>query len=157
MHNACKPCGLQVLQKLSQEFYIKEVGWATHEAQLRRIREQVFILEQGVPVALEWDDYDMDATHLLALDQQLQAIGCARLLPHGSIGRMAVLQDKRGRGVGKALLNTAISICQRKNVEVVTLSAQTQAIAFYEKAGFVVCSEVYVEATIDHVDMQLKM
>jgi predicted GNAT family N-acyltransferase len=142
---------------LIQEFYIKEVRWATHEAQLRWIREQVFILEQHVPVALEWDDLDAGATHCLAFDQQSQVIGCARVLANASIGRMAVIQEKRGLGVGKALLVAAIQICKQQHLTEVTLSAQTHAIPFYEKAGFAVVSDVYLDANIPHVDMQLKI
>jgi predicted GNAT family N-acyltransferase len=157
MHNACKRYGLQVLQKLMQEFYIKQVTWATHEAQLKLVREQVFIFEQRVPMTLEWDGLDSDAMHLLALDQQAQAIGCARVLHDGSIGRMAVIQEKRGIGVGKALLNAAIQMCKQQQLKTVTLSAQTHAIAFYNKAGFTVVSDVYLDANIAHVDMQLKI
>lgn len=157
MHNACKHYGLQVLQKRMQEFYIKQVTWATHQAQLKRIRERVFVFEQSVPIELEWDGLDIDAMHLLAFNQQEQAIGCARLFNNGSIGRMAVLQEKRGFGVGKALLNAAINIGKQRHLEQVTLSAQTHAIAFYQKAGFTVVSDVYLDANIPHVDMQLKI
>jgi predicted GNAT family N-acyltransferase len=157
MHNACKHYGLQVLQKLMKEFYIKQVDWATHEAQLKQIRVQVFVLEQHVPIALEWDGLDVDAIHLLAIDQQSVAIGCARLLSSGSISRMAVLSEKRGFGVGSALLKSAINFYKQQHLNQVTLSAQTHAITFYEKAGFVVSSDVYIDANIAHVDMQLKI
>jgi predicted GNAT family N-acyltransferase len=143
-----------------QEFYIKQVTWATHEAQLRLIREQVFILEQQVPVALEWDAQDKDAWHLMALNHpanQLEAaIGCARVLSNGSIGRMAVLQEKRGIGIGKALLNAAVKLCKQQQLKEATLSAQTYATSFYEKAGFVIESDGYLDANIPHVDMLLK-
>ncbi len=115
----------------------------------------MFIFEQQVPVELEWDDWDGVATHCLAIDQQSQVIGCTRILPNGSIGRMAVLQEMRGLGVGKALLNAAIHICKRQHLEQAILSAQTHAIKFYQKAGFVVVSDVYLDANIPHVDMQL--
>jgi predicted GNAT family N-acyltransferase len=140
-----------------QEFYIKQVIWATHEVQLRRIREQVFVVEQQVPISLEWDDLDAGAMHLLAFNQQEQAIACARLLDNGSIGRMAVLSEYRGVGIGCALLYAAISICKQQSLKTVTLCAQTHAIVFYQKAGFVIVSDVYLDANIPHVDMQLKI
>ncbi|MDE0925953.1 MAG: GNAT family N-acetyltransferase [Methylophilaceae bacterium] len=139
-----------------QEFYIKQVTWATHEAQLRLIREQVFIFEQQVPVALEWDTHDRDAWHLLAFNQLGAAVGCARILSNGSIGRMAVLQEKRGTGIGKALLNTAMKLSKQQQLKEATLSAQTHATSFYEEAGFVIVSDVYLDANIPHVDMLLK-
>jgi len=139
---------------LTQEFYIKEVLWATHETALRLVREQVFIQEQHVPIALEWDALDATAQHLLAFNQQDEAIGCARILAHGSIGRMAVLREYRGIGVGKALLEAAMALCKKQQVKVATLSAQTHAIPFYQAAGFTICSDVYLDANIEHVDMQ---
>lgn len=155
MHNACKRYGLQVLQKLTREFYIKQVRWSTHETALRQIREQVFIMEQHVPAELEWDALDVKASHLLALDDTRQALGCARILDNGSIGRMAVLNHWRGVGVGKALLAQAIEHCKGRGLRISTLSAQTHAISFYEQVGFTVCSEPYLDANISHVDMQL--
>lgn len=113
--------------------------------------------EQNVPASLEWDGLDASATHLLAIDANDQAIGCARTLSHGSIGRMAVLQHWRRRGVGHALLESAIEICRRQGVDTIRLSAQTYAIHFYARFGFEVCSDEYLDAGIPHRDMQLSL
>ncbi|MEE9331760.1 MAG: GNAT family N-acetyltransferase [Methylophilaceae bacterium] len=157
MHNACKHYGLQVLQKLTPEFYIKEVTWSTHETALRLVREQVFVVEQQVPEAIEWDGLDATAHHLLVCDVQAEAIGCARILDNGSIGRMAVMTGWRGVGVGKLLLARAIDLCKQRKCKKVTLSAQTHAVLFYEQAGFTITSEPYLDANIWHVDMQLNI
>jgi len=140
---------------LRTEFYIKQVTWSTHAPALRRIRETVFIDEQAVPEPLEWDDQDEKAVHLLAFDEQEKAVACARLLDNGSIGRMAVSKQWRGKGVGKALLAAAVEYFQAQNFQRITLSAQQHAITFYEQAGFEVSSEPYLDANILHVDMQL--
>ena len=87
---------------MREDFTIMEVSWQTHERQLRFIREQVFILEQQVPVEMEWDSQDVAAQHLLALNATGQAVGCARVLFDNSIGRMAVLAPWRGMGAGRA-------------------------------------------------------
>lgn len=129
--------------------------WHSHQALLKSVRKQVFIIEQRVPIELELDELDADATHLLAINSEKQAIGCARLLGDGSIGRMAVLKDWRGYGIGSELLKMAITIQQQHGVQMITLSAQTHAICFYEKAGFEVISEPYLEANITHIDMRL--
>lgn len=121
-----------------------------------RIRQQVFIEEQQVPEALEWDDADDTAIHLLAHDAHLP-VACARVLPDGVIGRMAVLPAWRRRGIGEAVLMQAIQVCQEWNLSYVRLSAQTHAIGFYQQAGFEVCSEPYLDANILHVDMQLEL
>lgn len=142
---------------LQDSFNIEKVSWQTHAAQLMAVREVVFIIEQEVPVELEWDGLDAAAQHLLALNAAGEAIGCARLLADGSIGRMAVLKPWRGLGVGAALLNAAIAYYQQQARPVITLSAQVHAIAFYEKFGFRVCSEAYMDAGILHKDMQRVM
>jgi len=139
---------------LQDSFNIAQVSWQTHAPQLRAVREAVFINEQKVPVELEWDGLDAAAQHLLALNAAGDAIGCARLLGDGSIGRMAVLKPWRGLGVGAALLTAAIDYYQQQAQPVITLSAQVQAIAFYEQFGFKVCSEAYMDAGILHRDMQ---
>jgi predicted GNAT family N-acyltransferase len=120
------------------------------------IRQRVFIEEQQVPEALEWDDADETAIHLLATISG-QSVACARVLPDGHIGRMAVLPEWRGQGLGEALLLQAIQVCNQLEVTHAYLSAQTHAIGFYQQAGFEVCSEPYLDANILHVDMQLEL
>jgi len=134
---------------------ITAVHWQQAEADLRTIRTQVFIYEQGVPIDLEWDGLDETAQHLLAVNDANEPVACARLLNNGSIGRMAVLKAWRGQGVGFALLKMAINMHTQQGVQTMMLPAQIHAIAFYEKAGFVVCSAQYLDANILHVDMQL--
>jgi len=141
---------------LETEFVIAAVTWQTHAALLKRVREEVFIKEQHVPLALEWDGLDETAQHLLAFNRAGEAIGCARLTGDGSIGRMAVLKPWRGMGVGRDLLAKAVSLYRQQGQQNITLSAQVHAIAFYEQSGFEVCSEPYLDANIPHVDMQLK-
>ncbi len=140
---------------MKNNFIIQQVSWQTHASQLRTVREQVFIYEQHVPLALEWDGLDDTAQHLLALNSAGEAIGCARLPGDGSIGRMAVLKPWRGIGVGSALLRNAILLYRQQGLKNITLSAQVHAISFYEKLGFKVCSEPYLDANILHVDMYL--
>jgi predicted GNAT family N-acyltransferase len=134
---------------------ITQVQWLDAEKPLRKVRTAVFIDEQHVPINLEWDDLDATAQHLLAVNDANEPIACARILNNGSIGRMAVLKAWRGLGLGSALLKRAIEIHQQHRIQNITLSAQIHAIAFYEKAGFEVISQPYLDANIQHVDMQL--
>jgi len=148
---------MQNQNKSQPAFTVQTTTWQANQDALRAIREQVFIIEQLVPVELEWDEHDESAIHLLGTNSASKPIGCARILKGGSIGRMAVLAEWRGLGVGKSLLSAAIDICRKHQFPVATLSAQTYAIGFYEKSGFTVCSEEYMDAGIPHRDMSLKL
>lgn len=139
------------------EFAILITDWARDEARLSCIRRAVFIDEQGVPEDMEWDADDAGAVHLLALDGAGQAIGCARLLPDGHIGRMAVLPPWRGRGVGRALLAAAVEAARMRGHTMLRLSAQTHAADFYARAGFVAIGAEYEEAGIPHIAMQKRL
>jgi predicted GNAT family N-acyltransferase len=138
-------------------FTVSQVGWEMAGCQLRDIRQRVFMAEQQVPEALEWDGLDEHAIHLLASDERGIPVGCARILDGGIVGRMAVIQEMRALGIGRAFLDAAISVCRNRGWHVVTLSAQTHAIPFYERAGFKVCSEEYMDAGIPHRDMRLEL
>ena len=135
-------------------FVIHETDWARDAVRLGAIRRKVFIDEQGVPEALEWDADDAGSLHLLATLADGTAIGCARLLPDGHIGRMAVLPEWRGHGVGQALLATARRLAESQGHACVLLSAQTHAAGFYAAAGFTAVGKLYEEAGIPHVAMQ---
>lgn len=133
---------------------IREADWldAQDQAALKMIRRQVFIEEQGVPESLEWDEFDASSSHFLAQHAE-EPIGCARLLPSGYVGRMAVLPDWRLRGVARALLQACETRAQNTGIEALRLSAQTHAIPFYEKAGYRIISAPYLDAGILHQDM----
>ncbi|WXL27596.1 GNAT family N-acetyltransferase [Ectopseudomonas mendocina] len=131
---------------------IRLADWHKDNAELRRIRETVFITEQAVPPELEWDAEDPEAVHFLATDGDY-AIGTARLMPDGHIGRLSVLKDWRGLNVGAALIKAVIAEAEKRGLNQQMLSAQVHATAFYEKLGFTVVSGEYLDAGIPHVDM----
>ena len=136
------------------EVNLRHVNWREAENLLREVRTQVFIQEQHVPVDLEWDGLDENASHLLAMFEN-QPIACARIVDYKIIGRMAVIKHWRGMGLGTALLLEAIRVCKQQGTTIITLSAQTHAIGFYSQAGFEVVSDEYMDANIPHVDMLL--
>ena len=131
---------------------VRVADWQKDNADLRRIREKVFIAEQAVPPELEWDTEDTQAVHFLAYEGDY-AIGTASLLPDGQIGRVSVLKDWRGLKVGDALLAAVIAEAERRGLHEQRLSAQVQATPFYERHGFRILSEEYLDAGIPHVDM----
>ncbi|MFN3544700.1 MAG: GNAT family N-acetyltransferase [Thiobacillus sp.] len=135
------------------EVRVLVTDWVRDAARLAAIRRAVFIDEQGVPEALEWDEYDADSVHFLAMLADGTPVGCARLLPDGHAGRMAVLPRWRGRGVGRTLLEALVGEASARGHRTVRLSAQTHAAGFYAHAGFITEGEVYEEAGIPHVAM----
>jgi predicted GNAT family N-acyltransferase len=137
------------------EFSVREAKWEEDREKLRAIRECVFIREQGVPEAMEWDGLDEACVHLLAETEQGDAIGTVRLLADGHIGRMAVLKEWRGKGVGSALLLQTLGIARAMGLDRVVLNAQTTALGFYEKAGFTASGSEFMDAGIPHYRMEL--
>ena len=136
-------------------FTIAETTWQKNRTSLSVIREKVFIKEQKVPIALEWDGLDETAVHLIAWDLGGSPIGCARLLSDYKLGRMAVLPEYRMQGVGSALLEAAVDYAAEARWSHISISAQTQAIGFYIKSGFVLTGSEYMDAGIPHRDMCL--
>jgi predicted GNAT family N-acyltransferase len=124
---------------------------------LRLVREEVFIREQGVPIELEWDEIDACCIHLLALDAEGNPIATARLSPDGVVGRMAVLREWRGKGVGGRLLSRLLEEARKKHFQHVYLSAQLHATGFYAKYGFRAMGKDFMEAGIPHIKMALRL
>jgi 50S ribosomal protein L16 3-hydroxylase len=136
---------------------IQQVTWHEAEAQLRALRTVVFINEQHVPAELEWDGLDEDCAHLLARDDEGRPIGTVRLLADGHIGRMAVLPEWRGKGIGNALLHAVLNVARKRRMSAVKLDAQTHAVGFYQRHGFASAGEVFMDAGIPHQHMTLKL
>lgn len=133
-------------------YSVRAADWNIDRAALRTLRERVFVREQAVPIELEWDEFDAVCQHVVA-EAAGQAIGIGRLLPDGHIGRMAVLQPWRGRGVGSALLEALMRLARDRGIRRVRLNAQSRAAAFYRRHGFVAEGEEFIEAGIPHRSM----
>lgn len=123
---------------------------------MRDIRKRVFIDEQKVAPELEWDEHDATATHFL-LTVDGRALGTARLLPNGRIGRVALLPEARGKGLGLSLMRAVMEHSRQRGLQHLELSAQTHALGFYAQLGFVACSDVYLDAGIPHQTMRYAM
>lgn len=129
-------------------------------ATCQALRRAVFIEEQGVSEADEVDGLDDAAIHLLAAVDG-RPLGCARLLVQGEtgkVGRVCVLAEARGTGLGAALMRAAVAECRKlPGVTKVKLGAQTHALGFYERLGFVAFGPEYMDAGIPHRDMVLTL
>ena len=130
---------------------------ALREASLR-LRLEVFVGEQGVPVELEHDEHDAGAFHAVAIAPDGAVVGTGRLLTQadgsGRIGRMAVAATWRRGGVGARVLEALESEARRLGMPAIELHAQCYVEAFYARAGYARAGEPFQEAGIDHVVMR---
>ena len=123
-----------------------------HTENICAIRCEVFVGEQNVPEELEIDGLDGEAKHVLAFVDGVP-IGTGRILIDGHIGRVAVLKNYRGHGIGKLIMKELIKWAHDMSLEKVWLSSQWHAHSFYLDLGFVCVGEIYKEAGIDHIKM----
>lgn len=130
--------------------------WGVDRVPLQQVRRAVFIQEQGVPEADEWDDADLVCEHVLALRNR-EPVGTGRLEPAGKIGRIAVLSEVRGQGIGGQILRLLLREARRRGLPEVHLHAQATAVPFYTSFKFVPEGDLFDEAGIPHRRMRLRL
>jgi predicted GNAT family N-acyltransferase len=128
--------------------------WDAVIADAYAIREDVFVEEQQIPLALEFDAIDAQCLHAVVYAGN-DAVGTGRLLPDGYIGRIAVRRAARGMGVGTQVLQGLLDKARERGQRQVTLNAQIQAEPFYAHFGFVREGAPFDEAGIAHIAMTL--
>lgn len=143
-------------KSLDANLEIREGSWAVLGPEASEIRRVVFLEEQRVPLEEEWDGRDPECRHFLALLDG-RAVGTARLLPDAHIGRVAVLAEARGTGVGAALMRASIETARRLGHPAVELAAQTHALDFYARLGFEAYGPEFLDAGILHRNMRLTL
>lgn len=133
--------------------------WAQAQAWAESVRRQVFIEEQQIDEADEWDAQDAQALHAVVLNEAGMPLATGRMFPDSQqvgmalIGRMAVVKAMRGRGLGKQVLQALMQAAKQAGFTHVKLHAQTSAQAFYAAQGFVPEGDVYDEVGIAHINM----
>jgi ElaA protein len=124
------------------------------------LRRTVFIKEQNVSEAEEMDGLDDDALHILATVDGVP-MGTARIMIKGStakIGRVCVLPEQRGTGLGATMMRKTLEVCKnQKGVKKAVLGSQIQALKFYEGLGFQAFGPIFLDANIEHRDMELEL
>ena len=138
----------------SRGFRVDAADYAADRDALRAVREAVFVREQGVPLELELDAQDPDCLHVLARDADGRPIGTGRLTPAHTLGRMAVLPQWRGRGVGATMLAALTGLARERRWNAIELHAQVDAIGFYLRHGYLPIGPRYMEAGIEHQSMR---
>ncbi len=140
-----------------KNYRIERVCWETHEQSLRLVRQKVFIEEQGVLPEEEWDELDSVSQHLLAIDAKGTPVGTARLTPSGKLGRLAVLPEHRGKGLGRMLVESVIELARELGFDSIGADAQVRALEFYRRLGFVPYGEQFLDARIPHRKVKLDL
>ncbi|GAA0911003.1 GNAT family N-acetyltransferase [Streptomyces thermoalcalitolerans] len=131
------------------------------------VRKEVFVVEQGVPQDIEYDAHDAVAVHVLAVREDGVPLGTGRLLygeaaaartggdeSVGSLGRLAVVREARGLGIGVALVRALEDAARARGLTAVDLHAQTHALGFYERLGYTAYGPEFSEAGIPHRAMR---
>ncbi|WP_434137923.1 GNAT family N-acetyltransferase [Photobacterium leiognathi] len=125
----------------------------THRGFIRTVREQVFIQEQQIDPEIEFDNLDSAAVHVLVMDGD-QPLGTGRILADGHIGRIAIMKSARGQGLGEKVVQALVEYAQQQGYLRVDLGAQTHAVDFYRKLGFMPYGDEFMEANIPHQAME---
>jgi predicted GNAT family N-acyltransferase len=120
------------------------------------LRHEVFVVGQDVPEELERDELDAVSDHAVAVVDD-QVVGTGRLLPDGTIGRMAVSPAVQGQGIGAAVLTVLEERARERGLAAIELHAQVHALGFYDRYGYVPFTEVYLEAGIEHRSMRKEL
>lgn len=121
------------------------------------VRQRVFVEEQRVPMELEIDEYEDEATHFVAYIDG-EPVGTARLRWKDHLTakaeRVAVMKPYRGNGIGKLLMQALEEEARRKNATSIQLHAQIQAQRFYERLGYKAYGDLFFDADIKHIAMK---
>lgn len=123
-----------------------------------RIRQKVFVQEQGVPANLEIDENEAYSVHFVLYTDDQKPAATVRLLPLDDqtfkLQRMAVLKDYRGNNLGAEIIAEAELFAKQQQFKKIELGAQLTAEKFYQKLGYIAYGEVFQDAGIDHVHMK---
>ena len=136
---------------------IKIVSEQQELEQVFSVRTEVFVNEQNVPVEEEIDHLEDESTHFLVTDDEGNPVGAGRFRVvdgGGKVERICIIPEFRSKGVGKALMNAIEQYALSKQIEILKLNAQNQAIPFYEKLGYAVTSDEFMDAGIPHHAMK---
>ncbi|MCA9284898.1 MAG: GNAT family N-acetyltransferase [Phycisphaerales bacterium] len=128
---------------------VRTCRFADDEAAIRAVRVEVFVDEQGIAREEEFDDADDRCVHVVVRSDGMP-VGTGRLDRDGRIGRIAVLAAHRRRGLGRTVMVALERAAAAQGSERVYLGAQVTAVPFYERLGYRVFGEPFVEAGIPH-------
>ncbi|QUW21693.1 GNAT family N-acetyltransferase [Sporosarcina sp. Marseille-Q4063] len=138
-------------------FDVKIVTTSGEREDAFSVRRKVFVEEQGVPLSLELDELDETADHFVVYTENTP-IGAGRIRESdsgiGKVERVCILPEFRGKHLGKLIMQALEDHAASKSFEKIILNAQSYAIPFYEKIGYVITSPEFMDADIPHRTME---
>ncbi|RCU52414.1 MULTISPECIES: GNAT family N-acetyltransferase [Corallincola] len=138
-------------------YEVRQVHWLAAKDALFQVRHRVFCCEWRIPESIEFDDLDINAFHILAVDEAQNPIASGRLLPNGHIGRIAVIIPARGKGVAKAVVNALLDIARKEQMDAVFINSALEATDNFKRQGFKAIAPVFMEAGIPRQRMKCKL
>ncbi|MEK4030871.1 MULTISPECIES: GNAT family N-acetyltransferase [Bacillaceae] len=120
------------------------------------VRKKVFVEEQRVPLDIEIDEYEDSAVHFVLYDEN-KPCGAGRFRIKDGLGkaeRICILPDYRGKGAGRLIMEAVEAQAREQKVPALKLDAQVHAIPFYERLGYEIISEEFMDAGIPHKSMK---
>ena len=124
-----------------------------YASEIKQIRDKVFTKELHIDSNMDFDGQDHKAMHTLIICSG-KYVGTARMLNDGHIGRVAVLKEFRGKGLGEEMVVALIKEAKKNNLKRVYLNAQKHSVNFYKKLGFSAYGRPFMEVNIEHVQME---
>lgn len=132
------------------EIFIRSAVWNHDREAICAVRGAVFTAEQQIAEDLDLDGRDPDCRHVLAVTAEGEPVGTGRIDGNGHIGRIAVLESWRLRGIGSRIVRQLVERGLARGLRTFYLNAQETALAFYEKLGFVTAGDRFMEAGLPH-------
>ncbi len=140
---------------------LKIIDHGTEEYQkMVKLRDDMLRKPLGLGFTSEELDAEKDNMLIAAFEDE-DMLGCCMLVEEKPdtlrLRQMAVLNDLQGKGIGRALMNFAENLARDRGYRTLSMHARMNAVGFYEKMGYKVVSEPFIEVTIPHYVMEKKL
>ena len=128
--------------------------------QMVKLRDDILRKPLGLGFTPEELESEKDNMLIAAFEDE-RILGCCMLVEEqpGTVRlrQMAVLNDLQGKGIGRALMNFAENMARDRGYKILRMHARVNAVGFYEKVGYKVSGDQFVEVTIPHYVMEKQL
>jgi ribosomal protein S18 acetylase RimI-like enzyme len=125
--------------------------------QMVKLRDTILRKPLGLSFTPEDLEKEKDNMLIGAFDDE-RMLGCCMLVEEQPdivrLRQMAVLNDLQGKGIGRALMNFAENLARDRGYKIIRMHARDNAVGFYEKVGYKIKGDKFIEITIPHYVME---